>query len=310
LDLIPQFQYLPNAGLSEAQVVFLPVAYDDTVCGRKGTAQGPRAIFEASRELEYYEEDLGWSPFLRLWPCVLPELRRGLGETESAFHATIGFHARTIAEQAPSAFPVILGGEHSITPSAIAGFLTGPATIVVLDAHADLRRSYQNSTLSHACTMHRLREQGWRVIIIGLRSLADFEATRLNADEGLSAYWARELHSADGRAALRAALSAIEGDVWLSVDMDVFDPALVPGVGTPQPGGLSWDCVIDILGALFDNASAEIRGLDVVELIPEPSLASQVTAAKLVQKTISHWGHRKGYQDAPKTGAQAGVAYE
>ena len=305
-----KFQYLPNSAPADAQVVFLPVSYDDTVCGVRGTAAGPAAIFEASNSLEYYEEDGGWSPFQHLRPCVLPELRREDGETEAAFHGRIEAAARDAFDRQAQRLLIALGGEHSITPSVIAGCLTSPATIVVLDAHADLRRTYQGSTLSHACTMHRLLEQGHRVVIIGLRSLADFEAETLAATSGISAYWARDLRHAATHQAMIDMLSELEGDIWLSVDMDVFDPSLVPGVGTPQPGGLDWYAVQDVVHTLFTNQSASIRGMDVVELIPDPHQVSQITAAKLVQKAISFWGKQHKYDEMPKSGAQSKLSYE
>ncbi len=235
-----RFQYLANAPLGEAQIVFLPVAHDDTVCGRRGTADGPRAIFAASEQLEYYEEDLGWSPFLHMSPCARPELRREDGETEAAFHARIEAEAKAVYDSGGSRLLIALGGEHSLTPSVLAGCLDAPATIVVLDAHADMRETYQGSPYSHACTMYRLRRAGHRVMMIGLRSLADFEAPRIAGDEGISAHWARHLRGSPGRDALLDRLRALKGDVWLSVDMDVFDPSLVPSVGTPQPGGIDW----------------------------------------------------------------------
>ena len=305
-----RFQFLPNSAPADAQIVFLPVGYDDTVCGVRGTAAGPRAMFAASETLEYYEEDLGWSPFLHMRPCVLPELRRADGETEAAFHTRIEAEARRAYDPQSGRFLIALGGEHSITPSVTAGCLTSPATVVVLDDHADLRAAYQGSALSHACTMHRLREQGHRVIIFGLRSLADFEAEKLAGDEGISAYWARDLQGEAGHRAMIDALSRLKGDVWLSADMDVFDPALVPGVGTPQPGGLDWYAVKNVVRALFENASVTVRGMDVVELIPEASQVSQVTAAKLVQKAVSFWGKQHKYDEARRTGAQADLPYE
>jgi agmatinase len=305
-----RFQFLPNSAPADAQIVFLPVGYDDTVCGARGTSGGPGAIFAASETLEYYEEDLGWSPFLHMRPCVLPELRRADDESEAAFHARIEAEAGSASDASGRRLLVALGGEHSITPSVTAACLESPATVVVLDAHADLRATYQGSTLSHACTMHRLREQGHRVIIIGLRSLADVEADRLAGDDGISAYWARSLQDDGDRDAMLDALSLLDGDVWLSVDMDVFDPALVAGVGTPQPGGLGWYAVTDVVRALFENAAITMRGMDVVELIPEASQVSQVTAAKLVQKAISFWGKQHEYDEAPRTGAQAELSYE
>jgi len=305
-----RFQFLPNSAVSEAQIVFLPIAYDETVCGARGTAGGPQAIFDASEQLEYYEEHLGWSPFLHMRPCVRPELRQEDGETEAAFHARIAAEAKAVHDPQGARLLIALGGEHSITPSVIGGCLASPATIIVLDAHADLRSSYKGSPLNHACTMHRLRALSHRVIIIGLRSLADFEAASLESDAQITTYRAQSLQSEDGREAMLQALSALKGDVWLSVDMDAFDPSLVPSVGTPQPGGLDWYLAIDILHAVFKNPAARLCGMDVVEVIPEASQVSQLTAAKLVQNAISLWGKRNAYHEAPRDGAQAHVAYE
>lgn len=304
------FQFLPNSAPRDAQIVFLPIAYDETVCGRRGTADGPRGIFKASEQLEYFEEDLGWSPFLHLRPSVKPELRRGDGETADAFHERIAEAANAVYAPDGSRLLIALGGEHSITPSVIQGCLTSPATIVVLDAHADLRPTYKGSQLNHACTMHRLRELGHRVMIIGLRSIADLEAPTLRSDKHISPHWARSLRTESDRQDMLRALSWLAGDVWLSVDMDVFDPALAPSVGTPQPGGIDWFTAIEILHVLFKNPAANICGMDVVEVIPETNQVSQLTAAKLVQKAISLWGKRHGYDQAPKHGAQNEVFYE
>jgi len=310
LDTPYQFQYLPNVAPEDAQIVFLPIAYDDTVCGRRGTADGPRAIFEASGDLEYYDEDFDWSPFLHLSASVAPELRRADGEAESAFHERITAAAQDLYSPDDARLLIALGGEHSITPSVIDGCLSSPATIIVLDAHADLRSAYQGSALSHACTMHRLRVRGHRVVIIALRSLAGFEAERLRSDDGIVTYWARDLVDPAGREEMLQALARLDGDVWLSIDMDAFDPAFVPGVGTPQPGGIDWYTAFDIQRTLFENRSAIIRGLDIVETIPDRTQVSQVTAAKLVQKAVSLWGKRHGYDKQQLTGSQTRVDYE
>jgi agmatinase len=305
-----RFLSMPNAPLDEAQIVFLPVAYDDTCSGVSGTANGPRGIFEVSDQLELYEEDLGWSPFKHMKLCVRPELCREDGESEDSFHTRLAVEALAIRDPNGTRLPIVLGGEHSITPSVVSGFLSAPATIVILDAHADLRPTYQGSPYSHACASYRLRELGHRLIIIGVRSLTDFEARRIEDDSHILAFWPRDVRSTRGLQSMMQTLAELHGDVWLSVDMDGFDPSEVPGTGTPQPDGLRWHMGVDIIRTLFENTDIAIRGMDVVELIPEPSRVSQMAAAKLVQKAISFWGKRHGYDQKPETGAQAGGSHE
>jgi agmatinase len=301
---------MPTAPLDEAQLVFLPVAHDGSVSGTSGTRDGPRGIFEVSDQLELYEEDLGWSPFKHLKMCIRPELSLDDGESEESFHQRLKVEAVTVREPNAARFPIVLGGEHSITPSVVSGFLAHPATIVIIDAHADLRPTYQGSIYSHACASYRLRELGHRLVIIGLRSLTDFEARRIEEDSHILVFWPRDVRDPRGYRSMIETLSELQGDIWLSVDMDGFDPSEVPGTGTPQPDGLRWHMGIDIMRALFENRAATIRGMDVVELIPEPSRVSQMAAAKLVQKAISFWGKRHGYDEKPEIGAQAGSSHE
>jgi agmatinase len=305
-----RFLSMPNAPLGEAQIVFLPVAHDDTCSGASGTAEGPRGLFEVSDQLELYEEDLGWSPFKHMKLCVRPELHRDEGESQESFHARLVVEAMAIRGPNAARFPIALGGEHSITPSVVSGYLSQPATIVIIDAHADLRPTYQGSAYSHACASYRLREQGHRLIIIGLRSLTDFEAARIEDDSHILVFWPRDVRSTRGLQSMMQTLAELQGDVWLSVDMDGFDPSEVPGTGTPQPDGLRWHTGIDIMRTLFENPNVAIRGMDVVELIPEPSRVSQMAAAKLVQKAISFWGKRHGYDTRPEDGAQSGEVHE
>jgi agmatinase len=305
-----RFLNMPNSELNEAQIVFLPIAYDDTVSGRSGTADGPRGIFEVSDQLELFDDELRWSPFKHLKPCVRPEIRREDGESEASFHARIAVEAMAMFEPNAERLPIALGGEHSVTPSVVAGCLKSPATIVILDAHADLRATYHGSPFSHACASHRLRELGHRVIIIGLRSLTEAEAHRIEEDSHILVYWPKDIRSERGYSTMLDTLSELRGDVWLSIDMDGFDPGEVPGTGTPQPDGLRWHMGVEIMRTLFENRSATVRGMDIVELIPEESLVSQMAAAKLVMRAISFWGMRNEYDEKPETGAQMQVAYE
>ncbi len=300
------YQLLPNRPLGQAQVVVLPVPLERTVSYRGGTAAAPAAILEATAQLEYYEEDLGWSPFRHLGVRVEAALEPGPEEAAAAYLERL---AQTAAAVPADALLLALGGEHSITPGLVAGRMGRPGTVLFLDAHADLRAHYEGSAYSHACPVHHLRGAGHRVLLVGVRSLLDAEADRVATDPGLRCYPDRRLQRGGLWPELLAELKALEGPLWLSVDMDVFDPAAVPGVGTPQPGGLGWHEVMDVLEAVLLNPRVDLRGADVVELVPEPSRVSDMTAAKLTQKIISMWGWSRGYPAGPETGSQMEVDY-
>lgn len=300
------YQLLPNRHPDEAEVLVLPVPHELTVSYRTGTRNGPEALLAATAQLEYYDEDIAWSPFLGLGVCVLPAMEKRLYEDLESFHRRLG--ERTAALR-PQSLLLALGGEHSVTPSLAAGRFQAPGTVVMLDAHADLRRHYEGSEHSHACPAHRLRAAGHRVILAGVRSLFAEEAERIAADDGIECHLARELRRPERWAALRERLGSLAGPVWLSVDMDVFDPGLASSVGTPQPGGLDWYAVVELVEACAGNPGIDLRGADIVELIPDPTCVTDMVAAKLSQRIISCWGRARGHDRGPQTGSQTEVDY-
>jgi agmatinase len=299
-----QFLSLPNAPVTEADIIILPVPYEQTVTFMSGTANGPQAILAASEQLEFYEEDMGWCPTEYLRISVLPEFPADRAEAEEAFHRRL--HEYTTALPSQALF-IALGGEHSITPEMIFARMPEGGTVVQIDAHADLRPEYHGSIYNHACPMHRLRQRGYALIQIGIRSLHAQEATMIAADPGITTYFDRRLHRPEEWAKLRDQLATLHGPVWLTIDMDGFDPALIPGVGTPQPGGLSWHQGLDILEILTHNPALDLRGIDILELKPDPSRVSDMMAAKLVQKCMSYWGMSRGRAQGPVRGSQIGV---
>ncbi len=305
-----KFQLLPNAAPEDADVLILPVPLERTVCGRAGTAAGPRAILAASEELEYYEEDQGWSPFEHVQIAVLEPPDMPITSDLEALQDRIKATASALPGNDGSKLIVGLGGEHALTPALVDARMPGPGTVVIFDAHADLRTTYQGSSFSHACAAHRLRNLGHRLILLGVRSMTAGEARRIDDDADITAFTDMNLATDAGRAQALDALSGLSGPVWISLDMDAFDPACVPGVGTPQPGGLSWHFVVTCLDRILLRSNADIRGIDIVELIPEETQVSQVTAAKLLQKVISYWGTRQGFANRPKVGSQSGIEVE
>ena len=146
--------------------------------------------------------------------------------------------------------------------------------------------------------------------MIGIRSLFETEAIRMREDKNISYFSDRMLQKRSAKKALLKQIKALKGDVYLSIDMDAFNPAFVPSVGTPQPGGIDYYFATDILHALFLASNAKIKGVDIVELIPEASTVSQTFAAKLLQKIISYWGKHQGVDKRELCGAQMQMEYE
>lgn len=302
-----QFLSLPNASPADADVLILPVPYEGTVTYNKGTAKGPEAILRASAQLEFFEEDRRWCPAEHMKICVLPALRHKQDDAAETFHQTIYQQVSSLPSEA---LLIGLGGEHSITPEMVFARMPDGGTVVQIDAHADFRPSYHGSIYNHACPMYRLRQHGYSLIQVGIRSLHADEYTAMEADDGISTWYDRQLQKADQWAALLKQLSTISGPVWLTIDMDGFNPALVSGVGTPQPGGLSWHQGLDIVETLTANRQIQLQGVDLLEMIPDPACVSDMTVAKLVQKIISYWGHAGQYHTRPKDGSQIGVEDE
>ena len=182
-------------------------------------------------------------------------------------------------------FPVVLGGEHSITIGALRAVRKKHRHISILhfDAHADLRDSYQGTPFSHACAGRRASEMG-RLVQVGIRSLS-VEEEEFRSRSEVRTFFAADLVA--GRAHLNEIISRIEGDLYISVDLDVFDPSIMPATGTPEPGGLTWYDVTGILRAACEGR--RVVGIDVVELCPiSNSVASDFLAAKLVYRVIGY----------------------
>lgn len=298
-----QFLSLPNAPIEAADVLILPVPYERTVTYMSGTCKGPAAILDASAQLEFYEEDAGWCPTEYLKLSVLPPAEVDL-ETEETFHRRL---FERVAELPSENLFIALGGEHSVTPEMVFARMPDGGTVVQIDAHADLRPAYHGSIYNHACPMYRLRQKGYRLIQIGIRSLHANEAKLIAQDEGITTWFDRPLQRVGQWQAMMSQLASLDGPVWLTIDMDGFDPSLIAGVGTPQPGGLSWHQGLDIVETLMHNANIEMRGLDILELVPEPSRVSDMMGAKLLQKCLSYWGKARGYDHKPAAGSQIGV---
>lgn len=267
-----------------SRALVLPVPYDATTSYKGGAKAGPQAIIDASAQVELYDREFDDEPALRWGVHTLPALAPDLRSPE----ATIQGIADAVADLARAGkLLCVLGGEHSISIGVARGLhdVFGDFVTVQLDAHADLRDAYDGTPYSHACTARRICEAG-EVVQLGIRSVdaSEMQFLRENSDH-VTAFFAEDMRR-DG-SYLAALAERVRGKrVFLTLDLDVLDPGIMPATGTPEPGGLDWYAALDILRAI--NAEAEIIAFDCVELSPLPGQhAPDFLAAKLVYKALS-----------------------
>ncbi len=266
---------LSDPETSRVEIVSVP--YDGTTTYRAGSRLGPEAIISASRYLELYDEELDRS-VSDVGIHTLPELK-----VVDDAEGTIGCVERVVADcLSRRKFPVILGGEHSLTIGAVRAVSSAAddVSVLKLDAHTDLRDSFQGNRFNHACVGRRLAEL-CPVVHAGVRSLSAEEAEFIH-NNGVTVHYAKDLSSP---AAMDETVSELSENVYVSLDLDVLDPGIMPATGTPEPGGLDWYNILQFLRSVAE--SRNIVGFDVVELAPIPGLvAPNFTAAKLVYKMI------------------------
>ena len=302
-----QFLAMPNAAIDDADILLLPIPLERTVSFKPGTAEAPKAILDTTEQLEFYEEDAGWSPFKHMKLCVLPDFTDDRSLSDAGFHTKLTEYVASLPED--NLF-IGLGGEHSLTPSLVETRMPEPGTVLFLDAHADMRTSYEGSKYSHACPVTRLLGQGHKIVMAGIRSIYESEVKGIEKNPNISLFMDWDLRGKGQWEAFLQRVNSLKGPVYLSIDMDVFNPAAVPGVGTPQPGGFSWYQMIEVLESLFSRKEIDLRGVDMVEIVPEPSRVSEMTAAKLLLKIISFWGCAKEFNLKPEVGNQTQINYE
>ncbi len=263
-----------------ARFAVLPVPYEATTTFAPGTRDGPRAILTASQQVELYDEELRRESF-RAGIATLEALEpdaRGPAEMLTRVHAA----ARPIVRD--SKFLIGLGGEHSLTSGLVRAVKAGYRDLSVLqvDAHADLRDEYQGTPWSHACVMRRIHELGVPAVGVGIRNYSAEEARFIRrADKPIfSARCCRE-----SPAWIEEVVAQLTQHVYVTIDIDGFDPAYAPGTGTPEPGGLDWYQVADLLAAVARRR--RIVAADVMEVRPlPPSTVTEFLAAKLVYRLI------------------------
>lgn len=271
---------LPDPYGSEdfSKIVIFPVPFDKTSTYQSGSDKGPEALIEASRNMELYDIETNSQVYLK-----------GI-YTADAIHAQSseemreGIYKRMEELIAKEKFVVLIGGEHSISYSSIKSHAEhhGRLTILQLDAHTDLQPSYENNPWSHASVMARVKEipQVTKIISVGIRSMSHEELPYLDSQ---NVFFAHQLEGSW----MEDVFNKLEGPVYLTFDLDVFDSSLMPSTGTPEPGGLMWNQTMELLRPIMQKKN--VVGMDVVELCPNPfDLAPDYLAAKLIYKLLSY----------------------
>jgi agmatinase len=273
---------LPDArGFDDSRVVILPVPVDRTTSYVGGTRNGPREILQASSHMELWDEEVGVDVH-RAGIFTLPEMELPFGEM-----APLLDEIKRVASEIfrRDKFLVALGGEHSITPplvEAAAARFPG-LSVLQIDAHADLRDSYMGTPHNHACAMRRTLEFA-PVTQVGIRSMSREEADaapRLATTIFYDTSMRRDPRWID------AVVETLREAVYITIDVDGMDPAIMPATGTPEPGGLSWYETLALLRTVIERR--RVVGCDIVELSPLPGvIAPNFLCAKLVYKILTY----------------------
>jgi agmatinase len=278
-------------GLSEehsqyetSRAVIFPVPLERTTTYEHGTRNGPGAILKASQNMELYDEELEVEPYKEIGIHTLPPIDTMDGSLDEVITELFTAQCGLLDDEK---FPVALGGEHGLTPPLVSAVAKRYKNLSVLqiDAHADLRDEYQGNPASHACAMRRVLEF-CPAVQVGVRSLSVEEAQAI-PHLRTKVYWANDIVRAPVKSWIAKVLTDLSPNVYLTIDLDGFDPSIIPATGTPEPGGLDWHQVTSLVRAVAQHK--KIVGMDVVELLPQPGEhASDFLAAKLIYKCLGY----------------------
>ncbi len=261
----------------KAEIALLPVSYDGTSTWIKGSDKGPKAIIEASGTLEMYDISTATDVSKR-GIFTLPYVQ----ENSSPESMVDGVEKAMMQILQDGKFPVMIGGEHSVSIGAFRAIKAHYAdvTILQLDAHADLRPHYEGSEYNHACSMYKAKEEA-PIVQVGIRSMCEEERVFMNVETMFLRSQIRSNKNWE-----KEALSQLSKNVYLTIDLDVFDPSIMPSTGTPEPDGLLYHEVLSFIQKV--NEQHTIVGFDVVELCPQSqNKAPDFLAAKLIYQILS-----------------------
>lgn len=289
-DVSFNFGGLPQkfSAYDSSRVVVLPAPYEGTTTYKTGTRNGPDALIDASRNMELYDETLDIETYR-----IGIHTHEEIPPADSPEAMTSVLIEQTSELLNDGKFVVTIGGEHSVTLGPVqahAHARTG-LSILHLDAHADLRDSYQDTRYGHGCVMRRCVPFG-PITQVGLRSLSSEEAAFLEETATVTTFFAHQLRDMSARC--DEIVSTLTDEVYVTIDVDVFDPSVMSATGTPEPGGLSWHDVNMLLARVVQEK--DVVAFDVVELLPTPGLhACDFLAAKLVYRFLGYLTSARGW---------------
>jgi len=263
----------------KSRFIIIPIPYDLSSTYGSGARKGPSAIIEASLNMELYDEELNIEPYLSgIYTMDHIEISSAGPEVMMKRVSEVVDHILK-----SNKFPIVLGGDHSITIGIVKAFENRykNLSILQLDAHADLRDSYQDTKYGHASVGRRISES-FPLTIVGVRSISIEETKYLDK---INIFWARDI--IESKVSIPDIIMNLSDKVYITIDIDVFDPSIVPSVGTPEPGGLSWRQILNIVSEVASKKN--IVGFDVVELSPIPGIIHpDFLSARLIYRIIGY----------------------
>ncbi len=262
----------------ESGIIIVPVPYDETSTWMKGADMGPDAILSASVNLEFYDLETASEAHLKGIHTIPPVL-----EKETPGRLVSAVHDKVISLLTEKKFPVVIGGNHTVSIGAIKAFSEyfDNISVLQLDAHADLRQTYEGSEFNHACAMARAREYV-PIVQVGIRSMSVEELPFAEKDRMFCShelFYDKNLY--------KKALDKLSENVYITIDLDVFDPSIMPSTGTPEPGGPEYFELMHFMRDVIK--SRNVVGFDIVELCPSATnKAPDFIAAKIIYQLLSY----------------------
>jgi N1-aminopropylagmatine ureohydrolase len=268
---------------SNSKVQIIPVPYDATSTYRKGADKGPEAIIEASAQIEWYDIQTDAEHYQQ-GICTQPAV---ICNDADPIHLAPLVKSRVLYAYKHDQLPVVLGGEHSVTIGAVEATAEqfGKFSVLQIDAHGDTRESYHGSTHNHACVMARAREHA-SIVQVGIRAIDAQELEGMDRERVYFGHQIDEWTRCHDLSWMDRVIEQLQETVYLTIDLDAFDPSILPSTGTPEPGGMDWFTINELIRRVASER--RVIAFDVVELCPSTEHhASDFIAAKLVYRAIA-----------------------
>ncbi|MCM8809435.1 MAG: agmatinase [Candidatus Omnitrophica bacterium] len=279
------FLSIPSISFKKAKFIVFPIGYEGTVTGNSGTKFAPLSIIYSSRNFELYDEELGFEPY-KIGVRTEEEIETDFSSPEKMIKKLEKVSLYYLKNKK---FIIGIGGEHTITLGLFKAYKKyfNDLNYICLDAHTDLREKYNHTRFSHACVNRRIYEERCNLYILGVRSISKEEVEFLKEKNEIKVYYAYQMKREKWEEKIIKDIQP--GKYYLSIDVDFFDPSLIPETGTPEPNGFFWDETLKFLKNLILRKDIEICGFDLVELAPTKIFTStSLICSKLIYKIIGY----------------------